>query len=61
MDEKITQYIAPTVVDYGGIAELTAGQKFRTNSDAAQVTGNVLLHTSGACNPYVQSGLCPSK
>jgi hypothetical protein len=61
MDEKTTQYLEPSIVDYGSIAEMTAGQNYRSVGDAHAATGNDSLigTTTGACSPYVKSGLCP--
>jgi hypothetical protein len=57
MDKDIKQYIEPSIVDYGSIAEMTAGQSFRFSDDFAK-PGNVLLSTTGACNPDIKPGLC---
>jgi hypothetical protein len=59
MDEKTTQYIEPAIIDYGSIADLTAGRSFRTSPDGHMPSGNVLIGaTTGPCNPYVGTGNC---
>jgi hypothetical protein len=60
MDEPTKQYLEPSIVDYGSIAELTAGQNFREFGDAhAHVGENSLIGTTtGPCSKYIQEGLC---
>jgi hypothetical protein len=54
MEKK--SYTEPQIVDYGSIAEMTAGQSFRTNADVTITTGmSVINHTSGPCYPGTHS------
>jgi len=60
MDESTKQYLEPTIIDYGSIAELTAGENFKEFSDHhVSVGGNSLIGTTtGPCSQYVKPGLC---
>jgi hypothetical protein len=51
MEKKTTQYVEPSVVDYGSIAELTAGQNYRAYGDAlaGQGKSSVIGTTTGPC------------
>ena len=43
-------YTEPQIVDYGSIAEMTAGQSYRVNSDNVIPNGHNLQHEStGPC------------
>lgn len=43
-------YIKPEIVDYGTIAEMTAGQSYHVNADHIIPNGNNLQHEStGPC------------
>jgi hypothetical protein len=48
-------YTEPKIVDYGSIAEMTAGRSFRENADFSIPSGHSLLHES--TGPCYSSGI----
>ncbi len=52
-------YIEPKIVDYGSIAEMTAGRSYRENADTTIPAGNGVLHeTTGPCYPGYSGNPC---
>jgi len=52
MDKK--SYTKPQIVDYGSIAEMTAGQMYHLKEDSLHKVGNLLDENStGPCYPGI--------
>ena len=56
------KYVSPSVVDYGGVAELTACQNYRDIADTCISAGETLglQNSSGQCQTGYQNvgGIC---